>query len=83
MFFARNSVFLASFRGHGEGILNIQLVLAHPAMDSFNHAIADECRKTLLALGHVVWYHDLYAEGFDPMLQSAEVPREAALDDVL
>ena len=63
--------------------MNIQLVLAHPAMDSFNHAIADECRKTLLALGHVVWYHDLYAEGFDPMLQSAEVPREAALDDVL
>ena len=63
--------------------MNILLVLGHPAAESFNRAIADECYETLLAAGHVVWYHDLHAEGFDPMLQSAEVPRDAMLDDVL
>ena len=63
--------------------MNILLVLGHPALDSFNHAIADECYEALVSAGHIVWYHDLYAEGFDPTLQSAEVPRDVSLDEVV
>ena len=60
--------------------MNILLVLGHPAVDSFNRAIADECHETLLAAGHMVCFHDLHAEGFDPLLPAAEFPRAAELD---
>jgi len=56
------------------------LVLAHPDARSLNHAIAEVCRLTLQEVGHSVWYHDLYAEGFEPLLPAAEFSREALLD---
>ena len=63
--------------------MNIMLVLAHPAQGSFNYAIADECRRTLLRSGHGVWFHDLYGEGFEPLLRAAEFPRGARLDETI
>jgi len=59
--------------------LNISLILAHPDPQSLNAAIAERCRDTLAENGHAVFYHDLYAEGFDPLLPAGEIPRDAEL----
>ena len=59
--------------------MNISLILAHPEPGSLNHAIAQAAAGQLRTCGHQVWMHDLYAEGFDPVLPA----REAARDSVL
>lgn len=59
--------------------MKISLILAHPNSGSFNHAIAEMARFTLAGNGHEVFYHDLYAEGFDPILPGPEIARGAAL----
>ena len=53
--------------------MRITLILAHPKTGSFNHAIAAVARDQLHSSGHRVDYHDLYAEGFDPLLRPAEL----------
>ncbi|MCJ7549122.1 MAG: NAD(P)H-dependent oxidoreductase [Anaerolineae bacterium] len=60
--------------------MNISLILGHPQPGSLNHAIAETALATLHAHGHTVHYHDLYAEGFDPILPYGEMPRGAILD---
>jgi NAD(P)H dehydrogenase (quinone) len=47
---------------------------AHPDAGSFNHAIAKTAVETLRRAGHAVHFHDLYAEGFDPVLPAVEIP---------
>ncbi|MCB2227634.1 MAG: NAD(P)H-dependent oxidoreductase [Desulfarculaceae bacterium] len=59
--------------------MRILLVLAHPDPASFNAALAARSRQALTGLGHEVVFHDLYAEGFDPMLWQEEFPEGAAL----
>ncbi|MEI7729650.1 MAG: NAD(P)H-dependent oxidoreductase [Verrucomicrobiota bacterium] len=59
--------------------MNISLILAHPTLGSFNHALADTVRSALTAAGHTVAFHDLYAEQFDPVMRSEELARGAAL----
>lgn len=59
--------------------MNISLIVGHPAPGSFNHAIAQAAVETLENLGHRVWFHDLYAERFDPLFTAAELSREATL----
>lgn len=59
--------------------MNILLLLAHPDPGSLNHAIALAARRALEARGHVVLFHDLYAERFDPVLPAAEIARGAPL----
>ena len=54
--------------------MNITMVLAHPDPQSFNHAIAAAAVAALRELGSSVKLHDLYAEGFDPLLSSDEIP---------
>jgi len=44
------------------------VVIAHPNPGSFNHAIADSAAAGYEAAGFEVRRHDLYAEGFDPLL---------------
>jgi len=63
--------------------VNISVILAHPSAGSFNHAIADAAGAALLTKGHRVLFHDLYAEGFDPVLPAFEVPKNAALGHVV
>jgi hypothetical protein len=58
--------------------MNISLILAHPGPGSFNHAIAETARQTLLRNGHTIFFHDLCAEGFDPILPAREIPKGAA-----
>jgi NAD(P)H dehydrogenase (quinone) len=60
--------------------LKVLVILAHPDAGSFNHAIAVTAEASLKANGHEVFFHDLYAEGFDPLLPAAEIPKEAKLD---
>jgi putative NADPH-quinone reductase len=48
--------------------MKISVILAHPDRGSFNHAIAETAVEQLKKNGHGVFYHDLYGEGFDPLL---------------
>lgn len=61
--------------------MNISIILAHPNMSSFNHAIANTTVKILKDNGHQVIYHDLYAERFDPLLMCDEFPQDAYLSN--
>ncbi len=49
------------------------VVLAHPRPGSLNHALAASVVRALAAAGATVRFHDLYAEGFDPLLRADEV----------
>jgi len=59
--------------------LNISLILAHPNKQSFNHAIAHAATSQLKKNAHQVTFHDLYAEEFNPILLSQEVPDKVSL----
>ena len=52
--------------------MHILSILAHPRSNSFCHAISSRVRSTLVAAGHTVDHHDLYAERFDPCLTAQE-----------
>ena len=60
--------------------MKILVVLAHPDPGSFNHAIAAAAAGALRECGHEVAVHDLYREGFDPILPAREISGEACLD---
>jgi len=60
--------------------MKILVLLAHPQPGSFNHALAERAVSTLAACGHEVVFHDLQAEGFDPVLPPAEIATDAAID---
>jgi putative NADPH-quinone reductase len=55
--------------------MKISVILGHPTPGSFNHAVAKTVVETLCASGHNVIFHDLYAENFDPILRTPEIPR--------
>ncbi len=57
----------------------ISVILAHPDTTSFNHAIAETTLNRLRYNGYDVIFHDLYAEGFDPLLATSEIARDAQL----
>jgi NAD(P)H dehydrogenase (quinone) len=61
--------------------VRITVVLAHPDAGSFNHALAAAVVDALRAASHVVTFHDLYAEGFDPVMPAAEIPSVCVLPD--
>jgi putative NADPH-quinone reductase len=60
--------------------MKISVILGHPDKESFNHAIAATVVGTLQNSGHAVYFHDLYAERFDPLLPAGEIPKNALLD---
>jgi putative NADPH-quinone reductase len=59
--------------------MSVSVILAHPGPGSLNHAIAQTAVSELKASGHRVDFHDLYAEGFDPLLTAGEIPQGADL----
>lgn len=63
--------------------MNFLIILAHPRLGSFNHAIAQIARQTLVSQGINVFYHDLYEENFPPVLPAAEEKRDALLPPVI
>ena len=58
--------------------MEFSVILAHPEPQSFNHAIANTVCRSLERAGHTVRFHDLYAEGFNPLLGAAELDTKAA-----
>ena len=63
--------------------MKILVVLGHPQPGSFNHALADAVVSTLSEAGHDVTFHDLCAEGFDPLLTAAEIPNDGAIEPAI
>ncbi len=63
--------------------MKILVILAHPDPESLNHAVSKRAVEVLEEMGHSVVFHDLYKEGFDPILPSAEIPDDAPLDDLI
>jgi NAD(P)H dehydrogenase (quinone) len=59
--------------------MQVSVILAHPDPRSFNHAIAQTAVAELARNGHRVVFHDLYAEGFNPILPADEIPEGASL----
>lgn len=59
--------------------MKISVILAHPNRESFNHAIANAVVDQLKHDGHEIFYHDLYAEKFDPILPKEEFFKDAPL----
>ena len=50
----------------------VVVLLAHPRPGSFNHALAERVRDVLAGAGRPVRFHDLYVDGFDPVLTAEE-----------
>ncbi|MFH1821368.1 MAG: NAD(P)H-dependent oxidoreductase [Methanobacteriota archaeon] len=63
--------------------MKILLILGHPDKGSFNHAIAESVKSTLLKMGHQVMFHDLYAEGFEPILPPGEISASGKVDSTI
>lgn len=63
--------------------MRILIILGHPDPQSFNHAVASGVRDALLADGHHVTLHDLYGEGFDPLLPLREIPEGIAITGLI
>ena len=63
--------------------MKISVILAHPNRGSFNYAIADTAAATLREAGHTIFFHNLYAEKFDPLLPYPEIARDAVLPPVV
>jgi putative NADPH-quinone reductase len=60
--------------------MNISVILAHPHPGSFNHAIAHRAVAALERMGHGCTFHDLHAEGFNPVITAEEIPKGAPVD---
>jgi NAD(P)H dehydrogenase (quinone) len=63
--------------------MKCSVILAHQTAGSFNHAIAVAAINRLRSRGTEVFYHDLYAEKFDPVATGEEVPKDAVLPAVI
>jgi len=59
--------------------MQASVIIAHPDRQSFNHAIAEATVNELKKNGYDVFFHDLYAENFDPVLPAAEITEAALL----
>ena len=53
--------------------MEISVILAHPYPESFNHAIYQTVLETLKDNGHQINAHNIYEEGFNPLLEGLEV----------
>jgi NAD(P)H dehydrogenase (quinone) len=63
--------------------MNILVILGHPDKSSFSHAVAHKAVEALKRNSHSVFFHDLCAEMFDPVLPSEELPEKAQLPSVI
>ena len=61
--------------------MTVSIIYAHPSDDSFNYAIYERVTKTLQENRHTLYIHDLYEEGFDPILPGIEIPKNGKIDN--
>jgi putative NADPH-quinone reductase len=71
-----------SVRYKGE-VMKVSVILGHPNLNSFNHAIAEAAVNTLKSNGHEVFFHDLYEEKFDPVVTGFELVNYISIDDLV
>lgn len=60
--------------------MHVLVVFAHPQRASFTGELAEAFCAGVRAAGHTLEFADLYAEGFDPLLDAAQFALETALD---
>jgi len=60
--------------------MNVNIIIAHPNPNSFNHAIAKEVIRALHKKKHEIVFHDLYSEKFNPLLPYEEFPKNVDID---
>jgi len=58
--------------------MKVLVIIGHQNPGSFCHGIAQAAIEELQAAGHEVVFHDLYEEGFDPVLPNDEIPKGSA-----
>ncbi len=58
-------------------------ILCNPNPGSYNLALATAAYEKLKSLGHDVMLHDLYKEGFNPILEAPELARSFSLDELV
>lgn len=63
--------------------MKVSIILGHPGRSSYCHAIADAAGAALRANGHGVLFHDLYAEGFDPLITAEESHTRVSTDPLV
>ena len=60
--------------------MNVLIILGHPDKKSFNHAVAHTCISQIESNGHSVFFHDLYAENFNPLLHRGDNSPNTKID---
>ena len=60
--------------------MNILIIIGHPKIGSFNHAIANVCKNNIIKNGHNVFFHDLYEEKFNPVLSFSPTTNEDSVE---
>ena len=63
--------------------MTASVILAHPYEKSFNHAVFHAVRGILGQLNCVVHAHDLYREGFNPVLTREELGSDKSSDPLV
>lgn len=63
--------------------MNVLIILGHPDKNSFNHAIALTCMSVLENNGHKVFFHNLYAEKFNPVHHFTNAYNELSEDEMM
>ena len=63
--------------------MKVSVILAHPYNNSFNSAIANKATEVLKENNHSVYFHDLYAEKFNPLINSEELISDRSQDPLV
>lgn len=63
--------------------MNVSVILGHPYENSFNAAIAKAAAEALEEHGHTVIFHDLYREGFNPVIPKEELVSDHTEDPLV
>lgn len=63
--------------------MKISVILGHPYENSFNSAIAKMVVETLKESGHMVMFHDLYREEFNPVIPKDELVSDQTKDSLI
>lgn len=61
----------------------VSIILGHPKLGSFNHAIANTVKNSLITNGYKVNFHDLYEEKFDPIITKEELSKNVELPEMI
>ncbi|MBN1853927.1 MAG: NAD(P)H-dependent oxidoreductase [Pirellulales bacterium] len=57
--------------------MKVLILLGNQRPGSFCHAIAQTAIDELRIAGHAIFFHDLYAENWDPVLPDCEIPKDS------